>query len=212
MKQLQSPFVLLLILGLMKLIATQPMLEPLPMAAQDEALSQTVRASSAADSWSRFKPDYYLLQHASYAGFVAAGIGFGEPTSHGAFELLYGYTPPQLVGQDVQSLTFKGLWRIAHLPVSGSWKLTPLFGLNFFYSPDSELFVRLPDQYPDYYYPPTAIRPAFVFGAELSGQESWRASFEYSILDTELPYFSNAKRRDPRDIGSLGFVYRHLLD
>lgn len=194
---------------LIQLLASEPRTLPEPFHAQDGA----VQSSKEVEFWSlkNWQPDYYLIQHSSYVGFAALGIGYGEPSSHGAFELIYGYTPEKLSGHDVHSFTGKALWRIAHFQPLPQWSLTPLFGLNVIYSPDSELFVRLPKQYSPYYYPPTAIRPAFVFGAEVSSEEGWRASLEYSVLDTELPYFSNTNRRNLSEVGSLGFVYRGEL-
>ncbi len=159
-------------------------------------------------SLARWQPNYGLLQHSSYVGLAAAGIGYGERDSYFTFELIYGFTSRHFSGHNVSTLSGKTTWRISNFNISPQWTLTPLLGLNIIYNPDPELFVRLPDQYPDWYYPPSAIRPAFVFGAEVAGKLSWRASIEYSLLDTELPYIFNTKNPKLDQVGSLGFVLR----
>ncbi|MDQ3233917.1 MAG: hypothetical protein M3Q07_19045 [Pseudobdellovibrionaceae bacterium] len=147
------------------------------------------------------------LQHAGYAGNAALGLGYVGST-FGA-DALYGWTPKRLAGHDVQSLTLKGLWYLFTVGHEGEMNVRPYLGLGAFYSPDSDLFLQLPDQYPKSYYVPSALRPALFTGLRMQINRSFSASVEYALLDSELAYVKNKRGVAYNQVGSVGFAVHY---
>lgn len=162
--------------------------------------------------WQAFKPTSLLVQHSGYAGFAAAGVGYASAEKSFAFDLLYGYTPAPLAGHDVHSLTAKSLWNFVTLNFGSPYQWRPYVGLNFIYSPHSDLFVVLPRQYPKWYYTPTALRPAFVGGMSFAWETTREIGVEWVILDSELAYLRGNDGINPRRFGSIGFSLRWNLE
>jgi hypothetical protein len=155
-------------------------------------------------------PDSAITQHAAYAGYLAAGFGY-EWRDTWALDLLYGYTPPELAGEAVHSWTLKSLAYLGAIGYQDLVRLRPYLGLSLNYSPDSELFLKVPDQYPRGYYPASALRPALVGGLEFLVQRQLAIAFEFAVLDSELAYFNDAKSFNPKYMGSSGLSVRWLL-
>ncbi|WP_141730783.1 hypothetical protein [Oligoflexus tunisiensis] len=151
-------------------------------------------------------------QHAGYAGHAALGLGY-VGSSFGA-DALYGWTPERLAGHDVRSVTVKGLWYLFTVGHEAETSLRPYLGLGSFYSPDDELFLKLPDQYPKSYYVPSALRPALFTGLRLQISPGFGASLEYALLDSELAYVKNRGGVAYNKVGSVGFAlhYNFLMD
>jgi hypothetical protein len=159
------------------------------------------------------RADVYLnAQHAGYAGHAALGLGYSS-SSFGA-DALYGWTPKRLAGHDVRSVTVKGLWYLFAIGHQAETNLRPYLGLGAFYSPDDELFLKLPDQYPKSYYVPSALRPALFTGLRLQIHPGFGASLEYALLDSELAYVRNRSGIAYNQVGSVGFAlhYNFLFD
>lgn len=154
-------------------------------------------------------PDSALTQHAAYAGYAA--IGFGYQWHYGALDILYGFTPKSLAGIDVQSWSIKTSGYLGRWRVSDHLTLKPYGGLSIIYSPDQELFVKLPKQYPKSYYPPTAIRPTLLSGIEFQFARTVGIGVEFALLDSELAYLRDAHKIDPEKVGSSGFTLRWLF-
>ena len=91
-------------------------------------------------------------------------------------------------------MTLKGLWYLFAVGHEAEVSVRPYMGLGAIYSPDAELFLDLPDQYPKGYYVPSALRPAFFTGLRLQVNTSFSASMEYVLLDSELAYVKNRRR------------------
>ncbi|WP_218110134.1 hypothetical protein [Oligoflexus tunisiensis] len=155
-------------------------------------------------------PNSAITQHAAYAGYLAAGFGY-EWRDTWALDLLYGYTPPELAGEAVHSWTLKSLAYMGAIGSRDTVRLRPYMGLSVNYSPDSELFLQVPDRYPRGYYPASALRPALVGGVEFRVQNQLAVAFEFAVLDSELAYFTDAKTFDPEYMGSSGLSVRWLL-
>jgi hypothetical protein len=157
----------------------------------------------------RWLPDSAITQHASYAGYAA--IGFGYQWHYGALDVLYGFTPKSLAGIDVQSWSIKTSGYLGRWRASEQFMLKPYGGVSIIYSPDQDLFVRLPKQYPKAYYPPSAIRPALLSGLELQIAKTVGIGVEFALLDSELAYLRDAHQIDPEKVGSSGFTVRWLF-
>lgn len=152
--------------------------------------------------------DVFLnAQHAAYAGNTALGLGYVGST-FGA-DALYGWTPERLAGHDVRSLSLKGLWYLFAVGHEAEVAVRPYLGLGAFYSPDDELFLKLPDQYPKSYYVPSALRPALLMGIRLQVNTSLSASLEYALLDSELAYVKNRGAIAYDQVGSVGFALHY---
>ena len=159
--------------------------------------------------WSNLVPDSLVMQHAAYGGFVAAGVGYGSGGSL-ALDLLYGFTPKEFAGHDVHTWNTKGLWYIASIGLRNHTEWRGYLGLSILYSHHEELFVMLPEQYPAYYYPPTALRPMLLAGLDLQIRRTIGLSVEYALLDTELSYLRDGGKLSSESIGSWGFSVRFL--
>jgi hypothetical protein len=155
-------------------------------------------------------PNSAITQHAAYAGYLAAGFGY-EWRDTWALDLLYGYTPPELVGEAVHSWTLKSLAYLFSVGSRDALRFRPYVGLSVNYSPDSELYVVTPDLYPPGYYPATAFRPAVIGGIEFRVQSQLALAFEFAVLDSELAYLKDSHNFDPEYMGSSGLSVRWLL-
>jgi hypothetical protein len=155
-------------------------------------------------------PNSAITQHAAYAGYLAAGFGY-EWRDTWALDLLYGYTPQELAGEAVHSWTLKSVAYVASIGSRDTVRLRPYMGLSVNYSPDSELFLRVPQHYPPGYYPASAIRPAVIGGLEFRVQNQLAVGFEFAVLDSELAYLRDARTFDPEYMGSSGLSVRWLL-
>lgn len=157
---------------------------------------------------SEAQADFFLnAQHAGYAGNAALGLGYVGST-FGA-DALYGWTPERLAGHDVRSVTIKGLWYLFAVGHEAQVSVRPYLGLGAFYSPDDELFLQLPDQYPKSYYVPSALRPALLMGLRLQVNPNFSTSMEYALLDSELAYVRNKGGIAYDQVGSVGFMLHY---
>ncbi len=172
--------------------------------------AQDITVFKRGEGESPWVPNSAITQHAAYAGYLAAGFGY-EWRDTWALDLLYGYTPPELAGEAVHSWTLKSLAYIGTAGSRDTVRVRPYMGLSVNYSPDSELFLTVPDRYPPGYYPATAVRPALIGGLEFRVQNQLALAFEFAILDSELAYFTDSKSFDPEYMGSSGLSVRWLL-
>ncbi len=113
-----------------------------------------------------FVPDHAALQLAGSIGLLSAGPGWGFLRDGVDAELLLGWAPPAVAGEDFLTVTLKGQWH-PFRPAWRGWTLRPLtVGLLLSYTFGDAYFVGLPDRYPDgYYWFKTALRPALLLGA-----------------------------------------------
>jgi hypothetical protein len=178
---------------------------------QAGAAQELVPELPADSPWLRLAPDSFVMQHAAYGGYAAAGIGYDYSGDFG-LDLLYGFTPAELAGHDVHTWNVKGLWYLASLGIRNRTEWRPYLGLSMLYSNHEDLFVMLPSQYPAYYYQPTALRPMLVAGLDLQLRRTLGISVEYAVLDTELAYLRDGGKLSSGPIGSWGFSVRFIFD
>lgn len=157
---------------------------------------------------SEARAGYYLnVQHSGYAGNIAVGAGYAGSSL--GIDLLHGWTPKSLAGQEVRSWTLKGLWYLFALGDAEGFMVRPYIGLGAVYSHDPALFLMLPDQYPDAYYVPSALRPTFSGGLRVQLNESFSGSIEYVLLDSELAFVKNKGGISYDQVGSVGFALHY---
>lgn len=148
-----------------------------------------------------------VAQNGAYAGYAGLGLEWA-PNENYHLSLVYGHTPKWVGGHTIESYTLKNEFHFLRMEFGESMAINPYVGLIFIYSPDSDLFVQLPKQYPDYYYPPTAIRAAFTGGIEWQLNKTLTIALEYAVLDSELAYLQDSHRFDSRQMGSGGFLVK----
>ncbi len=149
---------------------------------------ETAIADAQTQDETELRPDNVILQSAGYLGFIAAGVGkdFGRHR----INMLIGYVPEDVGGVEVWQYNFKYGWHPSediHLGVlDKNIRLNPFYiGASAIYGYHDDLFVNEPGQYPDDYYPPTALRFTLNIGASLQhGQHMF--FLEYTALDTGL--------------------------
>ena len=61
-----------------------------------------------------------------------------------------------------------------------------LFGVGLIKSDHKDLFTKLPEQYPNHYYPPTALHFLFNYQSRVQINRHWQASFNISTMDVAL--------------------------
>ena len=176
------------------------------------AAQSSLEATPSSSTWSGLQPQSIMAQHAGYAGFAAAGVGYASDSERFGLDLMYGFTPALYAGQNVHSMSVKGTWTMASVDLGNAYRWRPYLGLNILYSPHKDLFVVLPEQYPDSYYVPSAIRPAMLLGWAFRWQQQSELGIEYALLDSEISYYKDTKRFDTQEIGSFGLTARWLLD
>lgn len=70
------------------------------------------------------------------------------------------------------------------------WVLKPLnFGVGLLYANHDDLFVALPDQYPDGYYGPTGLRAIFNYQAIVQVDQALEVYLDISVMDFGLAYY-----------------------
>ncbi|MCP3140675.1 hypothetical protein [Pyxidicoccus xibeiensis] len=131
-------------------------------------LALDVRAEGPPDERPWYVPDHAALQLAGSIGLLSAGPGWGFLDDALDAQLLLGWAPPAVAGEDFLTVTLKGQWHPFRLRWSG-WSVRPLtVGLLLSYTFGDEYFVTLPDRYPDgYYWFKTGLRPALLLGGSV---------------------------------------------
>jgi len=140
-------------------------------------------------------PDNLIIQTAGYVGFIAIGLGWGV-TKNSQFSLLAGYVPKSVAGIELWQLSAKFDWYVFEKSIinmsvkSIHWH--PFYlGLGLTYGIHDDLWVQLPDRYPDEYYQPTAFRFLLNFGSKFSLRH-YDVIFGYSLFDIEVFEYINS--------------------
>jgi hypothetical protein len=142
----------------------------------------TGATSASAQPW--YQPDRLTTQSMGYTGVSAFGVTY-RPTNWYEWDSLYGFSPASMTGQVIHSLTVRNrfFWSPAMMASRG---LEAFATLGLISGSDDELFFELPNQYPKYYYPPTAIRGLIGGGLRFTVSERWQAYVEGVYLDSEV--------------------------
>ena len=154
------------------------------------------RAEPVREELPWYVPDHVALQLAGSIGLVSAGPGWAFLDEAVEGELLLGWAPPLVAGEDFLTLTLKGQWHPFRVEWRG-WTLRPLtVGMLFSYTFGEAYFVRLPDRYPDgYYWFRTGLRPALLLGGGMGrpvpalGLKHLEGYFELVATDYRVVHF-----------------------
>lgn len=133
--------------------------------------------------------NYLVVQSAGYLGFIAAGMG-RDYQGH-TISALLGYVPEGIGGVEIWQLSLKYEWHpFTDIPIynqNQSIRLDPFYiGMSLIYGMHTDLFIDEPSQYPDGYYPPTALRSTLNMGVALLYGKQYTLFLEYAALDTGL--------------------------
>ncbi len=133
---------------------------------------------------------YVGLQSGSLMGLTHASIGDSFFDNHHLSAGL-GYVPKLDNHAEMTLVSFRyryqNPYRWNFKAFDRAWSLSPgNVGMSFLIGSHKDLFVELPDQYPDDYYQPTAIRLVFNYQSILKISETTEMYFDISILDVGL--------------------------
>ena len=137
----------------------------------------------------RIPNNYFVAQTAGYLGFIA--MGMGRDYQRHTISALLGYVPEGIGGVEIWQLSLKYEWHpFTAIPLEdqrNNTKLNPFYiGMSLIYGMHNDLFVDEPGQYPDGYYPPTALRSTLNMGVSLIYGKKYTLFVEYAALDTGL--------------------------
>ncbi|MGC3996417.1 MAG: hypothetical protein QM767_02335 [Anaeromyxobacter sp.] len=134
-------------------------------------LATLLAPSVAVAGWGALVPDRAKLQVAGQLGLVAPGVGYAFARDRLETDLLVGWVPESIAGQDLYLFTGKLTWLPWRVHLGERWLLRPFTAaVALTYTLGGEGFwLRLPDRYERGYYElPTALRATFGLGATLS--------------------------------------------
>lgn len=154
--------------------------------------------------------EFHLVQQTgSYSGFFTGGIGYETP--YYTPEVLVGYVPSVVGGEDIYSITSKNSFHYNMcMAVPLARCIRPYAGLSFVFSLfDSDTWIKQPDQYPDGYYPPNGVRTAPFVGLELITSGKHSLYIEAAALDLYLETWVRSDgAMDIRDASTYGFGWK----
>ena len=153
--------------------------------------------------------DYVVTQFAGQIGFLSAGMGKNFPDYSLEADLLFGYAPASVVGEDVFALALKGRYIVTTLTLDEA-VLKPYVGMGVHYYLGERYEVN--GNYPDDYYPYSQwhLMPHVGIRLQGQGQEEPSLYVEAGILDTYfIHYLNNNNYLDPSDVisVSVGFFF-----
>jgi hypothetical protein len=156
-------------------------------------------------------PDHAKLQLAGNIGFVSPGIGYQLAGRRIHLDLLFGWVPASIGGDDVYSATGKITYAPWHLRAGERWRIEPFRpALQLTHTFGSQYFTRSPDRYPSGYYDlPTGWYSGVAVGASLT-REDRRRGRELSFYVEQVAltmalrdWWRNRDVIDPSDVVSL---------
>jgi len=143
----------------------------------------------------KIRPDHVKVQFAGNIGLFSAGIGYSLWSGKTQTDMLYGYVPAFIGGNDVHTIANKNSFRLFHRPISKAWTYSNFIGFSLNYSITNDTYIFLPKQYPDGYYSANALHfaPFFSYNFVYANHDSRlfkKAHFylELSTLDNYLWY------------------------
>lgn len=159
-------------------------------------------------------PDQAKLQLAGNVGFLSPGVGWAWLGRRLEADVLFGWVPRAIGGEDLVALTGKLTWAPWTVRTAG-WTLRPITpALQLTYTFGDEYFLRLPDHYPHRYHTiPSALRGALAVGAS-AGRAAWGLEevgvyAELVALDVMLRFWvTNPRALGPTDVLSLALGVR----
>lgn len=181
------------------------------------ALALAAPATGPGRPW--FLPDQARLQFAGNVGLLSPGLGWEFARERLEADVLYGFVPASVAGEDLHAVTLKVGWRPVSLAPWPRWRLRPLTSaVQLTYTFDRDHFLRQPGRYPRSYYDvPTAVRTGVAVGASLGRERRGGGEValyaELVALDVMLlAWARNPRTLGPRDVFSLALGLRADLE
>ena len=107
---------------------------------------------------------YAKAQTGGYAGLATVGVGLEAFERHARAEVLYGFVPAAFAGMPQHIVGFKTDAALS----ATTWGWVPAYlGGGLLYNLSSRVFARLPEEYPEKYYPSTALHWEAHLGTEM---------------------------------------------
>lgn len=167
-----------------------------------------VSAAGAASAFLRaLVPDQARLQFAGGQGLFSAGAGYACFSGRLQAELLYGYVPAAVAGEDIHALSQKSTLAPFAFKASRQVSVTPLIaGYSANIGLGESYFLYLPERYRDYYWP-SALRFWFFGGARagaaLKGPGPIRAVYAVAEAGAHDVYWQAWFRNDFVSLGDI---------
>lgn len=145
-------------------------------------------------------PEYTKFQFAGAIGFLSAGAGYINKTGKSETELIIGFLPKSIGGDNLFSATLKTNRIPWKKELSEQWTLLPFqFGGYLSYTFGSEFNTLLPDRYPGgYYWWSTSLRVGMFLGSRfryhpVTDSPFKSVDFYYEIGTYDLKFLSYAQ-------------------
>lgn len=130
---------------------------------------------------------YWDVQSGSLMGLAHGSLGYSFNDAHDV-SIGIGYVPDLDNHREMTLYSVRYQYQgdtVFNVTPSVAWQ--PFrFGFGVLIAGHDDLFVELPDQYPDGYYTPTAVRLVFNYQSVFKLTQSTEAYFDISILDVGL--------------------------
>lgn len=170
---------------------------------------------------SSWLPQDAVVQYAGSIGLVSAGIGYGFGKGKFDADILLGYLPKKIGGDEIWTSALKVNWLPFQLTPNNDFSLIPLTtGIMVSHTFGKQYFRLLPDRYPKKYYTfSTAIHLYYQLGSRIQFQ-LWEdrlpeMAFYYELnssLESTISYIQNPRALSPADIFHLSLGLRIKLN
>ncbi len=166
-------------------------------------------------SWAEetmLSPEYGVAQFAGQIGYLSAGAGRSFHDGVVEADLLFGYAPAWVVGEDVYALALKARYLYSSHYVAGQ-RLTPYLGLGLNYYHGEQYRIRTSDDYPEKYYTYYAWHLMPHLGLNVTPQDGGTQGVsvyvEAGVLDSYLlDYLNSTEYLSPLDLFSVSLGLR----
>jgi hypothetical protein len=130
---------------------------------------------------------YWDVQSGSLMGLMHGSLGYTLAEKHD-ISIGLGYVPELDYHEEMALYSVRYQYQgSTQFAVKDVMSVQPFrFGIGVLIAGHEDLFVELPDQYPDGYYTPTAVRLVFNYQAVLNLSPQTQAYLDISILDVGL--------------------------
>jgi hypothetical protein len=139
-------------------------------------------------------PDYANIQYAGNIGFFSSGIGYYIIPKYRVYaDIIYGYTPSDKSSIDIHNIVLRIGYKPFNIPISKDIDLRPIF-INIAVSKlinSNSTWEKLPNYFPDGYYPQNAFRFHFDFGISAKYNFKNKLGLEFYFLSTTNDLYLN---------------------
>jgi hypothetical protein len=164
--------------------------------------------SIAGDSIKLYNNTHFTqIQYAGNFGLGSVGFGKSFFSDKASLCLIYGYLPKEVNNVSVHTHAFKAAFNLKQFQVFSSYKISLYTGFSVLYGMTHNTFIKLPNQYPDNYYYPTALHATLFTGIKFTkflSKSNWLNSVsvftELGTIDYKFYYAIKTDYIDYADI------------